>query len=104
MAADYYGIVELGSTLPVTVQIGADQTPAAPDAAPTYSIYEAGGTEPNANYDGASMSQVDSKTGLYRGLPTVSSANGFDRGNYFVLIEWEESSSGRAQKGSFTVV
>ena len=100
----YYGVVELGSAIPVRVQCAdSSDAPQAPDSAPTFTVYDSANAAMSA-YTGTSSSQINSKTGFYGGSVTASLGNGFASGSvYTVLWEWTVSSSPRRAVGTFQV-
>ena len=101
--------IALGTTVTLSLQCRAAATaiPTAPDAAPTWSIYEcAPSGSDTAKLTGTlSASNADSKTGLRRGTAAITSGNGFAAGGvYVILYEYEISSAARQATQFFTVV
>lgn len=99
-----YGLVELGDAIPVRVQCATSaDLPEAPDAAPTFTIYNDANAAMSA-YTGTTSSQIDSKTGFYGASVTASGGNGFESGkNYWVKWAWKVSTADRTASGTFTV-
>ena len=105
MDQGFYGFVELGGAIPVTVQCAdSNSAPQTPDSAPTVTIYNDQGS-PLAAYTDTAGTQTDSQTGYYRASITASGGNGFESGKtYEARWEWLVSSAARVAKGNFTVV
>lgn len=102
----FFGFVPLGSTtfgFPIQVT-NSSRTPSTPDAAPTYRIYQAGGT--TALLTGtASGSDTDSQTGwrMITGL-SITLGNGFaSGGTYVVRGAYAISTTQEVDIGSFVV-
>lgn len=75
----------------------------APDSAPAYKVYE-GGTN-TALVTGTMSGPIDSNTGFYKGSFAASAANGFERGQTYVIrITYDISAATRHEEQTFTVV
>ena len=103
----FFGFVPLGTTtfgFPIQVTNGS-RTPSAPDAAPTWRIYQGGGT--SALLTGtASGTDTDSQTGfrMVTGV-SITSGNGFASGNtYVVRAAYAVSATNECDIGTFVVV
>jgi len=96
-------LVALEGTVGVWVQTrNASDVPTAPDAAPTYGVYEEGASTTVAS--GTTTGPVNSKTGFYRASISCTSAAGFESGKqYCVLFEYAISSTSYSQLVYFTV-
>lgn len=98
----YFGITELGGSQPVWCFTTTDGvTTSAPDGDVLLDVYEEGsGTKV---VDGTTMTEVVTDE-LYRHTLTVSTGNGFSRGNFLCYMRFAVSSAAKRFVGSFTVV
>ncbi len=103
----FFGFVPIGTTtfgFPIQ-GTNSSRTPTAPDAAPTYRIYQAGGTTPILTGTGPA-SDTDGQTG-WRMVTNVAVtlANGFAAGQtYVVRAAYAISTVAEVDIGCFVVV
>ena len=103
----FFGFVELeGSAYLWTLTVNGSGVPTAPDAAPTFSVYEGDQDSPQTNGSAVTMTgPVNSQTGFYRKSHSAVSADGYERGKtYAVKINYAISSTNYSLLGYFTVV
>lgn len=87
----YYGSWKIDDALTFCVTTHSAAGAAAPDAAPTYQLYE-DETSPAILYGPMATLDSGNTTGLYSEQITLSAANGFEKGkSYNIYIFWEVS-------------
>lgn len=94
----------LGDKVLIPIQCrNTSDVPTAPDADPTYAVYDATGAAVSGQ-SGTVTLNPGSKTGFYLLVLTVSSGNNYaSNSKYTVLTEWAISSSSRSQENVFHV-
>lgn len=100
----YLGEYFLGEWVEIPVWCrAADGTETAPDAAPSLTIFKANDT-PVTNHDGLTMPPLaeGKVTGLFQ--RDVQLGSNFSAGRYIVLVEYEVSSSAKADVHFFRVM
>lgn len=98
-------LIELGGTLYVWTQTkNSSGVATAPDAsaAPTYAVYE--GDQNTPLLTGTMSGPVNSETGLYKATLSVTSGNGFERGQTYLFRSEYTITSTRSDEQTFTVV
>lgn len=98
-------LIELGGTLTVWVQTkNSSGVATAPDAAaaPTYAVYE--GDQDTPLLSGTMTGPINSETGLYKASLSVTSGNGFERGQTYLFRAEYTITSTRTDEQTFTVV
>jgi hypothetical protein len=100
----FIGDVAIGGTIliPVVCRNGSD-VPSAPDADPTYTVFDAAGTQVGSQTGSMSLNP-GSKTGFQGVVLTASEGNGYASGSlYTVHISYEISSTAYAVIAAFAV-
>lgn len=94
----------LGGKVLIPIQCrNSSDVPTSPDSDPTYVVYDSDGAAVSGQ-SGTVTLNPGSKTGFYLLVLTVSSGNNYaSNSKYTVLVEWEISSSARAQEYVFHV-
>ena len=105
MDPGFAGFYSLADTVPIMVLCrNGSYVPTAPDAAPSFTVYDSSGSVVSAVTGSLGAADHNSKTGLRRGSFVASAGNGFALGKYTILVQYAISSTNYSVELFFAIV
>jgi hypothetical protein len=103
MMAEFAGYVQEGSTAVLTIHtVDTVGTPTAPEAAPSYAVYD---TDASATMPNGTGTMTSTTTGWYRCSVACTTANGYAAGNnYHARFTYDIGTTSYATDQTFAVV